>query len=101
MFNLLTRGDWLWPAIWMLPARNEFGMWPASGEIDIMESRGNLNYPASAGGGVESFGSTLHWGMDWTQNRFEKTSEVYQHPTPLSDDFHTYVILLVKDCLFS
>lgn len=43
----------------MLPVRNEFGMWPASGEIDIMESRGNLNYPASAGGGVESFGSTL------------------------------------------
>jgi hypothetical protein len=43
----------------MLPVRNEYGMWPASGEIDIMESRGNLNYPASAGGGVESFGSTL------------------------------------------
>jgi beta-glucanase (GH16 family) len=55
----LPKGDWLWPAIWLLPARNEYGMWPASGEIDIMESRGNTNNPDSAGGGVESFGSTL------------------------------------------
>ena len=32
------------------------GMWPASGEIDIMESRGNTNYPQSSEGGCESFG---------------------------------------------
>ena len=36
-------GDWLWPAIWMLPVKQAYGGWPASGEIDIMESRGNLN----------------------------------------------------------
>jgi beta-glucanase (GH16 family) len=65
----LPKGDWLWPAIWLLPYRNQYGMWPASGEIDIMESRGNTNYPQSAEGGVESFGSTLHWGVDWTQVR--------------------------------
>ena len=41
----LPKGDWLWPAIWMLPRYNEYGQWPASGEIDIMESRGNVNYP--------------------------------------------------------
>lgn len=42
----LPRGDWLWPAIWMLPTDNEYGPWPVSGEIDIMESRGNgLEYP--------------------------------------------------------
>ena len=34
-------GDWLWPAIWMLPAQHIYGQWPASGEIDIVESRGN------------------------------------------------------------
>lgn len=37
----LPRGDWLWPAVWMLPTDYEYGPWPMSGEIDIMESRGN------------------------------------------------------------
>ena len=42
----LPRGDWLWPAIWMLPVRNDYGPWPMSGEIDIMEARGNSpKYP--------------------------------------------------------
>lgn len=34
-------GDWLWPAIWMLPAKHAYGQWPASGEIDIVECKGN------------------------------------------------------------
>ena len=34
-------GDWLWPALWMLPVDDAYGPWPESGEIDIMESRGN------------------------------------------------------------
>lgn len=50
------KGDWLygrvevraklpgglgtWPAIWMLPTEWEYGNWPASGEIDIMEHVG-------------------------------------------------------------
>jgi hypothetical protein len=31
----LPRGDWLWPAIWMLPVDNKYGRWPLSGEIDV------------------------------------------------------------------
>ena len=59
----LPKGDWLWPAVWLLPTNNEFGPWPASGEIDILESRGNdPSYPV---GGHDTFGSTLHWGTNW------------------------------------
>jgi len=33
-------GKGIWPAIWMLPTDWEYGDWPASGEIDIMEHVG-------------------------------------------------------------
>jgi hypothetical protein len=29
----LPTGDWLWPAIWMMPVKDTYGPWPASGEI--------------------------------------------------------------------
>ena len=31
----IPSGDWLWPAIWMLPVDNKYGEWPLSGEIDV------------------------------------------------------------------
>ncbi|KXN69864.1 glycoside hydrolase family 16 protein, partial [Conidiobolus coronatus NRRL 28638] len=37
----LPRGDWIWPAIWLLPTDHNYGGWPVSGEIDLVESRGN------------------------------------------------------------
>jgi beta-glucanase (GH16 family) len=36
----LPDGVGLWPAIWMLPTDWEYGGWPASGELDIMENVG-------------------------------------------------------------
>lgn len=55
----LPKGDWLWPAIWMMPENSVYGPWPASGEIDIMEAKGNDHeYPH----GRDYVDSTLHWG---------------------------------------
>ncbi|KAG1733861.1 glycoside hydrolase family 16 protein [Suillus paluster] len=63
----LPQGDWLWPAIWMLPQGNStsnssgvYGPWPVSGEIDLMEARGNLpTYPAQGSNYVRS---SLNYG---------------------------------------
>ncbi|MGN6420697.1 MAG: carbohydrate-binding protein, partial [Pseudobacter sp.] len=30
-----------WPAFWLMPVDNEYGFWPKSGEIDILEHVGN------------------------------------------------------------
>lgn len=37
----MPAGDWLWSGIWMLPKDDHYGHWPASGEIDLLESVGN------------------------------------------------------------
>lgn len=37
----LPSGRGTWPALWMLPENWEYGGWPASGEIDIMEHVGH------------------------------------------------------------
>ena len=44
----------------MLPTDSLYGPWPASGEIDIAEARGN-NYTYQYGGN-EVVSSALHWG---------------------------------------
>lgn len=49
-------------AIWMLPTDSSYGQWPRSGEIDIVEVRGNQDF--KCGGtqfGRQLAGSTLHW----------------------------------------
>ena len=89
----LPTGDWLWPAIWLLPTTNQYGTWPASGEIDIMESRGNgAGYSA---GGVDTFGSTLHWGPIFSENAFIKTHVTKQAAVgqDFAQDFHTYGLI--------
>jgi beta-glucanase (GH16 family) len=95
----LPRGDWLWPAIWALPANEDYGAWPASGEIDIMESRGNA--PGYAGGGgADTFGSTLHWGPHFGADQFNSTHKVAT-TTPgapdLSQAYHTFGLIWTAD----
>ncbi|EMC94585.1 glycoside hydrolase family 16 protein [Baudoinia panamericana UAMH 10762] len=96
----LPAGDWMWPAIWMLPVNNTYGDWPASGEIDIMEARGNnYTYPQ---GGNNIVSSTLHWGPDadndaWWQNNVKREA---LHTT-YSSGFHTFGLEWSEKYIFS
>jgi len=62
-------------AIWMLPRDWVYGGWPRSGEIDIMESKGNEVYVDGNGQNVGNtlMGSTLHWGPDPDHNNWWRT----------------------------
>ncbi|EXJ84344.1 hypothetical protein A1O3_05011 [Capronia epimyces CBS 606.96] len=85
----LPQGDWLWPAIWLYPTNSEYGTWPASGEIDIAESRGNnWTYPLS---GNDIISSTLHWGPTTSSDAWWRTYHKQKalHST-FSERFHTF-----------
>ncbi|KAF7317248.1 Glucan 1,3-beta-glucosidase [Mycena chlorophos] len=87
----MPTGDWLWPAIWMLPVNNTYGPWPASGEIDIVESRGNgLTYTARGANYVQG---SLNWGPIPTLNSVSKTYSWWtERRKTFSSDFHTYTM---------
>ncbi|MEW6998686.1 family 16 glycosylhydrolase [Colwelliaceae bacterium BS250] len=76
-------GQGMWSAFWMLPSDNVYGKWPASGEIDIMES---LN-PGIAANEVHG---TLHYGLPWPQ--WENKVEAFHMDASPSDNFHVYSI---------
>lgn len=91
--SLISRykGDWLygkfeirakvptgkgtWPAIWMMPTNSEYGGWPKSGEMDIMEYVGmnanNLYYTAhfegTNGTGHQSSGIQTSYNQPYTK----------------------------------
>ncbi|EPS96752.1 hypothetical protein FOMPIDRAFT_57748 [Fomitopsis schrenkii] len=87
----LPRGDWLWPAIWMLPVNDVYGPWPASGEIDIMEARGNgISYPAQ---GIDFVRASLNWGPFPFLNGVAKTYGWWtERRKTYADGFHTYAL---------
>ncbi|OUM65877.1 glycoside hydrolase family 16 protein [Piromyces sp. E2] len=58
---LLPSGPFLWPAIWMLPQDDVYGTWAASGEIDIMEARGQ---------DPDIISHAIHYGGQWPNNTY-------------------------------
>ncbi|KAL4223162.1 3-glucan binding protein [Mactra antiquata] len=92
----MPKGDWIWPAIWMLPLRNAYGKWPASGEIDIVEVRGNANYRNTNGHskGIDNAGSTLHFGSDFWHNKFYKAhGDKMADQGTYADGFHIFELI--------
>ena len=94
----LNRGDWkfgrfeirakmpdgqgIWPAIWMMPTNSPYGTWAASGEIDIVESRGSK---------VRETLGALHFGGKWPNN--VHLDHTYTFPgSNAAEDFHTYAL---------
>ncbi len=75
-------GTGLWPAFWMLPTNNEYGGWPTSGEIDIMEYRGDLQNRSS---------TALHYGSGWPNQQYDGTSFTLSTGT-FSADFHEFAV---------
>ncbi|KAI0125340.1 beta-1,3-glucan-binding protein [Xylariales sp. AK1849] len=96
----LPQGDWIWPAIWMMPVTDTYGPWPESGEIDIMESRGN-NYTYSQGGN-NIVSSALHWGPDVANDAWWRTN--VKRPalhTTYSAGFNTFGLEWSQKYLFT
>ncbi|KAF1811333.1 concanavalin A-like lectin/glucanase [Eremomyces bilateralis CBS 781.70] len=96
----MPKGSWLWPAIWMMPENDVYGIWPRSGEIDIAESRGNHgdDYPD----GRDSVISALHWGPLPEVDGFWKTSGKHNvRRTDYSEQFHTFGLEWNENYLFT
>jgi beta-glucanase (GH16 family) len=78
----LPTGQGVWPAIWMLPQDEKFGGWASSGEIDILEARGQQ--PGEILG-------TLHFGSCWPANA--EASQTFKLPTGKTiAEFHEYAL---------
>ncbi|KAK4069035.1 GH16 endo-1,3-beta-D-glucosidase/1,3-glucan binding protein [Trichoderma simmonsii] len=96
----LPVGDWLWPAIWMLPVNDTYGPWPSSGEIDIMESRGNNHTYSQGGNNIAS--SALHWGPDPANDAWWKTNNKRKAlHTTYSAEFNTFGLEWSQKYLFT
>jgi beta-glucanase (GH16 family) len=78
----MPKGKGMWPAFWMMPTAEAYGIWPLSGEIDIAEVIGqepNIVY------------GTLHYGDKWPNN--VHSGDKYILPNgDFSDDFHVFAI---------
>ncbi|MDX1617427.1 MAG: family 16 glycosylhydrolase [Balneolaceae bacterium] len=76
----LPQAEGMWPAFWMLPTDEVYGGWPKSGEIDIMESRGQS---------PEAYTSAIHFGADWPDNRWVGAAALDRST---KDDWHVFAI---------
>lgn len=78
----LPYGQGLWPAIWMLPSDWEYGGWPTSGEIDIMEELGHEPYKVYG---------TIHYGPAYPNNQHSGGS--YSLPSgTFFENYHVFAL---------
>lgn len=76
----LPAGQGFWPAFWMMPQDDVYGGWAASGEIDIMENRGDY---------LNTVGAAVHFGGGWPNNTHTHGEYTFQGDTDITD-FNVY-----------
>tara|TARA_B100001057_G_scaffold293532_1_gene293618 strand:+ start:3663 stop:4574 length:912 start_codon:yes stop_codon:yes gene_type:complete len=72
-------GVGMWPAIWMMPVESIFGGWPASGEIDLVEIRGD---------NMQEILSTVHYGSDPSSHKYQGGTYLLSQSNNLNEAFH-------------
>jgi beta-glucanase (GH16 family) len=78
----LPWGTGFWPALWMLPENSPYGGWPNSGEIDVMENKGNI---------TNQEGGTIHFGGAGGNDVY--FGQTYTFPGSDSvTNFHVYLL---------
>ncbi|OON96569.1 MAG: glycoside hydrolase [Epulopiscium sp. Nele67-Bin005] len=77
----LPKGIGTWPAIWLLPTDWEYGGWPDSGEIDIME---HVGYDQN------TIHGSVHTLAYFHKINTHKTKTLYIEN--VSDEFHIYAV---------
>lgn len=89
----MPKGDWIFSTIGLDPEGLIYGQFPASGKIEVAQSRGNeRTYP---GGGLNSIDSIVHFGSDgqaYADAAQLARSKVALSRTDFSAKFHTYGI---------
>ncbi|MGG3280511.1 family 16 glycosylhydrolase [Paenibacillus solani] len=84
----LPTGNGIWPALWMLPKDDRYGVWASTGEIDVMEARGRL--PGTTSG-------ALHFGGQWPANRHLSGEYHFPAGQTFANDYHVYSVVWEED----
>jgi len=88
----LPAGDWLWPALWLNPEKSIYGRNPRSGEIDLMEARGNEDLNChNRPYGRQQVESTVHFGPS-SEEKVAANWKKLNVNIDYSKNFHKYVL---------
>ena len=83
-------GVGMWPAIWMMPSESIYGGWPASGEIDLVEVRGN---------NMQEILSTVHYGSDPSNHKYQGGTFTLEQSNNLNEVFHELAFTWEEDSM--